>query len=70
MIRKHAYINDGGDEACAFCKRWYDPANSAIRPKQVRAGNREYDRNAANACMDCKRGRHEWRPRNKSESKR
>lgn len=36
---------------CAFCKYWYDPTNSAIRPK----GGKdmwEYDGNVKNKCRE------------------
>lgn len=36
---------------CAFCKHWYDPTNSAIRPK----GGKdmwEYDTSVRNKCRE------------------
>lgn len=40
---KHAKI-------CAFCKYWYDPANTAIAPKSVVGGFWEYDETVWNVC--------------------
>lgn len=36
---------------CAFCKYWYDPTNSAIKPKDPRAGYWEFDERAKNICL-------------------
>ena len=36
---------------CAFCKHWYDPTNSAIRPKNIKAGMWEFDDKAENPCQ-------------------
>lgn len=35
--------------ACAFCKHWYDPANSAIKPKHGVFW--EYDTTQKKRCM-------------------
>ena len=34
---------------CAFCRHWYDPTNSAIRPKN--GGFWEFDNNVRKRCM-------------------
>ncbi len=36
---------------CAFCKHWYDPTNSYIRPRVPQAGTWEYDDKAKRKCM-------------------
>ena len=36
---------------CAFCRNWYDPTNSAIRPKAPAAGFWEFDEHASNMCI-------------------
>ena len=36
---------------CAFCKKWYDPTNSAIRPRDARAGFWEFDEKAKQQCL-------------------
>lgn len=36
---------------CAFCKNWYDPADSAIRPKVPQLNIWEYDDRAKAMCM-------------------
>lgn len=43
--------NVNAKRCCAFCRNWYDPANSCIRPKNPRNGNWEYDAGAKNRCM-------------------
>lgn len=39
---------------CAFCKHWYDPTNSYIRPKNPLVNQWEFDFNAKCQCL--KRG--------------
>ena len=39
---------------CAFCKHWYDPTNSHIRPKNQRTQLWEFDEKAKSYC-DVKR---------------
>jgi hypothetical protein len=36
---------------CAFCKYWYDPTNSAIRPKSPKINIWEYDDKAKCKCL-------------------
>ena len=36
---------------CAFCKHWYDPSNSAINPRDPRAGYWEFDERAKKMCL-------------------
>lgn len=36
---------------CAFCKYWYDPTNSAIRPKAPQIGLWEFDGKAESKCL-------------------
>lgn len=36
---------------CAFCKHWYDPSNSAIRPVNPKIGSWEYDEAKSSQCM-------------------
>lgn len=35
---------------CAFCKKWYDPANTHIKPKNILGGFWEYDEKAKSIC--------------------
>lgn len=44
-----AIENTAGIKKCAFCKYWYDPTNSAIRPSFGR-GAWEYDVDAKSKC--------------------
>jgi len=44
-------LNPHRMKACAFCKQWYDPTNSAIRPKAPAVGLWEYDPKATNKCL-------------------
>ena len=30
-------------KSCAFCKHWYDPGNTYIKPIAIRMGQWEYD---------------------------
>ncbi len=41
----------GRTKRCAFCKNWYDPTNSAIRPKHPSIGLWEYDTRAKQKCL-------------------
>lgn len=41
--------NSSSSKKCAFCKYWYDPTNSAIRPSFGR-GVWEYDADAKCKC--------------------
>lgn len=43
--------NTKSTRICAFCQNWYDPANSAIVPKQPQAGFWEYDCDATRKCV-------------------
>lgn len=36
---------------CAFCKRWYDPTNSAISPRDPRINLWEYDDKCKMKCL-------------------
>ena len=36
---------------CAFCRHWYDPTNSAIRPKAPGIGIWEYDERRREMCL-------------------
>lgn len=54
---------------CAFCKYWYDPANSAIQPKNTVAGFWEYDNNAINKCLKTNSNRMAWTSCGKFECK-
>ncbi len=44
-------IRNSGMKKCAFCKFWYDPTNSAIRPKNPVTGIWEYDGNIQKKCL-------------------
>ena len=46
-----ANINHKGSGKCAFCKHWYDPTNSAIRPKAPQIGLWEFDPHMKNVCL-------------------
>ena len=36
---------------CAFCRHWYDPTNSCIRPKAPNIGIWEYDNRVKRMCL-------------------
>ena len=40
---------NAGKKNCAFCQHWYDPTNSAIRPKTGTLW--EFDTDAKRRCM-------------------
>ncbi len=35
---------------CAFCRNWYDPTNTAIRPKSPAVGIWEFDPSVTKPC--------------------
>jgi len=43
--------SQAGRKKCAFCRHWYDPTNSHIRPKAPASGFWEYDNNAREMCL-------------------
>ena len=45
---------------CAFCKNWYDPTNSCIRPKQLGIGFWEYDTTAIKKCLISGYNKQSW----------
>ncbi len=49
-MKTNLFNINGRIRVCAFCKFWYDPTNSAIRPKNPRMGHWEYDYEAKNVC--------------------
>ena len=69
MSWRNAFLSGPSGKVCAFCKHWYDPSNSAIRPKNIRVQQWEYDHEAESVCMDCKFKRKTWQRCNKFESK-
>lgn len=69
MSWNNAYLSGPSGKCCAFCKFWYDPANSAIRPKQPRVGLWEYDHDKSSVCAQCKRERQSWQRCGKFECK-
>lgn len=50
MSKGKFYAGDFRRGPCAFCKHWYDPSNSAIRP--LPANWWEYDRDMEARCME------------------
>lgn len=50
MVMKMRYANVKNNKICAFCKYWYDPANSAIGPREPRAYQWEYDETVTSHC--------------------
>lgn len=44
-------VNIKNIKKCAFCKYWYDPANSAISPRSPQINLWEYDDKAKRKCM-------------------
>ncbi len=44
-------VKNASVKKCAFCKNWYDPTNTAIRPKNAPAGFWEFDPEAQKPCM-------------------
>lgn len=57
MLKIH---NVRGTRLCAFCKYWYDPTNSAIRPKNTRAGFWEYEHTVTNKCTKYNAPKPSW----------
>ncbi len=47
---KIPYNVKNGYQVCAFCKYWYDPGNTAIKPKDPQHGMWEYDSEAKSYC--------------------
>lgn len=47
---KSSFNVKGERKACAFCKYWYDPTNSAISPVNPLSGMWEYDPAAKSYC--------------------
>lgn len=45
------YIVGTGQKACAACKYWNDPTNSAVKPKMRNVWL--YDMDAKNTCLKC-----------------
>ena len=43
--------NIRSSKICAFCKYWYDPANTAIIPQNVKGGFWQYDDTIWNICQ-------------------
>jgi len=43
-------LNPHHMKACAFCKYWYDPTNSAIYPKSPAVGLWEYEQRVVKKC--------------------
>lgn len=39
------------NKRCAFCKYWYDPSNSAIKPVNPKNHSWEYDEIKSSQCM-------------------
>ncbi|MGN1115963.1 MAG: hypothetical protein ACI4TH_05310 [Candidatus Ornithomonoglobus sp.] len=44
-------VNVKNIKVCAFCKYWYDPANSHIKPKAPNVNLWEYDNRAKAKCL-------------------
>ena len=45
-----ALVNIKNHKFCVICKHWYDPTNSALKPKSPSIGLWEYDNTAKNVC--------------------
>ncbi len=45
-------IRSNSFKKCAFCKFWYDPTNSVIRPKSPSVGFWEFDERQKAQCME------------------
>jgi hypothetical protein len=43
-------LNIKTTKKCAFCKYWYDPANTAIRPRNAERGLWEFDPDVKKIC--------------------
>ncbi len=50
MGEKMKPINIGSTKRCAFCKHWFDPGDTAIRPRNVKHGLWEYDPDTKRVC--------------------
>lgn len=44
------YANAKTTKICAYCRNWYDPGNSHIKPKNVVSGMYQYDDKAKEPC--------------------
>ena len=44
-------VNIERTKKCAFCKNWYDPSNSAIKPRNPRFNQWEFDDQRRKMCM-------------------
>lgn len=43
-------INVKHGKICAFCKKWYDPINQHIKPRNILGGFWDYDEKAKSVC--------------------
>ncbi len=57
---KPAFKGSPSGRVCAFCKYWYDPGNAAIRPKDLRTNQWEYNFSATSICEISKFKRVSW----------
>lgn len=62
-------INIKNTKICAFCKYWYDPTNSAIKPKNTVVWFWEYNSNANNECIKTNLNKSAWNLCRKYECK-
>lgn len=44
-------LRSSASKKCAFCQNWYDPTNSAIRPKAPAVGMWEFNPRAKAMCL-------------------
>ena len=51
MSKGKFYAGDFRLGYCAFCKHWYDPSNNAIKPRNPRFNQWEFDDQCRKMCM-------------------
>ena len=60
MAWQKIVIRGTAGKRCAFCRHWYDPTNSAIRPHKPRVGIWEYDHDCKNYCSVTNLDKRAW----------
>ena len=52
VLLANPHKNNSAIKKCAFCSYWYDPMNSAIKPKAASIGYWEFDPSAKSVCLE------------------
>lgn len=61
--------NGSAKKICAFCRSWYDPTNSCIRPVYPKMGMWEFERTMKSLCTKSNGQRFAWQTCPKFEYK-